>query len=85
MVQPLGQADEREQFARPLGRGAARRHERGYDHIVERRQLGQQQVILEHESDVCAAERRLIPLVQRVRIAAVDLDRARRWRLERAQ
>jgi hypothetical protein len=58
---------------------------RGHDDVVQRGQLGQEQVVLEDESDVRAAERRLVPLGQRVRIATVNLNRARRWWFEHAQ
>jgi hypothetical protein len=42
-------------------------------------------VVLEHEPDPLVAERRLVPLVQPVRIDVVERHRAGRRRLERAE
>src|SRR5687767_3655548 len=42
-------------------------------------------MVLEDEADVLIAEGRLLPLVQTVRVRAVERDDARRWRIESAE
>ena len=66
------------------GRSVPRDH-RGHEDVVERGQLRQKKMILEHEAHVPVPKHRLTRVVEGVRIDIVHANRARGWRLERAE